>query len=74
MESDNTPEDTVLVGRVTLDLLASDDGMHVAIEEDGRHDMTPLEMLGVLEMAKGVIYYDMFLSDFDEEDQDQDQP
>ena len=74
MESDNTPEDTVLVGRVTLDLLAGTDGMHVTIEEDGQHDMTPLEMLGVLEMAKGVIYYDMFLSDFDEEDQDQDQP
>lgn len=74
MTSEDTPGNTVLVGRVTLDLLAGDDGMHVSIEEDGQHDMTPLEMLGVLEMAKGVIFYDMFLSDLDEEDQDQDQP
>lgn len=64
---------SLLIGKVTLSLLATDEGIHVEIEEEeGEHVMTPLEMFGVLEMAKASIFYDMFLSEEYDEDEDPD--
>lgn len=68
--NEEVDDKSLLLGRITLKLLACDEGIHVEIEEDGDHDMTPLEMFGVLEMAKASIYYEMFIADeYDPDDE-----
>lgn len=46
----------ILTGRLILSMVETEEGAHIEIDESEATGMSPLEMLGLLELAKVTVY------------------
>lgn len=63
------------MGRLVLSMVATESGSHVEVDETEASGMSPLEMLGLLEMAKVRVYDYIIESQYiipDDEDEEGD--
>lgn len=60
----------ILLGGLTLSLVSTEGGTHVEIDESKATNMSPLELLGLLELAKVSIYDDVMGAQFIPEEYD----
>lgn len=75
MSSDDSPTDGthlkgILLGSLTLSLVSTEGGTHVEIDETKATHMSPLELLGLLELAKVSVYDDVMDAQFLPEEYD----
>lgn len=62
--TDDTPFRGILLGGLTLSLVSTERGTHVEIDDSKATNMSPLELLGLLELAKVSIYDDVMGAQF----------
>lgn len=68
--NENLDTNGILMGRLVLSVVATAGGSHVEIDESGMTGMTPMDMLGLLEMAKVSVYEGVITSQYLDEDPD----